>query len=107
MSTDQIQVGTETKPQGSLAIFIGGQPYSLIVLPPQRSQECLIQFRLTKVGGQSYTVTVDLDGIAHCDCADAIFRRHQIDRRGCKHSRACRNAGLLNLTWRENDHHKN
>ncbi len=98
--TDQIQVGTETKPQGALAIFVGGQPYSLIVMPLSDSAECLVQFRITKIGGQSYTVTVDLDGIAFCDCADFYFRRHQTDRKGCKHLRSIRNAGLLNLIWR-------
>ncbi len=97
--TDQIQVGTETKPQGSLAIFVNGQPYSLIVMPLSDSAECLVQFRITKLGGQSYTVTVDLDGIAHCCCGDWIFRRHQVDRLGCKHVRACRNANLLRLRW--------
>ena len=98
--TQEIHVGTETKPQGSLAIFVGGVPYSLIVMPLSESAECLVQYRITKVGGQSYTVTVDLDGECHCCCADQVFRRHQIDRLGCKHIKACRNANLLNMQWR-------
>lgn len=97
---DTIQVGTETKPQGSLAIFCNGQPYSLIVMPLSDSAECLVQYRLTKLGGQSYTVTVDLDGIAHCECASYHYRKEGACPKGCKHIIALRNAGLLHLCHR-------
>jgi hypothetical protein len=86
-------------PDGTLCVFCKGEPYNLTVLPP--GGECLIQYRVSRPGkARSYTVTVELDGSLVCDCADWTFRRHQIDPLSCKHARAIRDSGLINLTWR-------
>lgn len=91
--------GPENCPSGALALFIGGTPYSLMLVRPDRGSEFLAQFRLTKVGGKSYAVTMDLDGHVTCDCPDFTYRRHQIDKRGCKHISGARTCGLLDLRW--------
>ncbi len=94
-----IEVGTETKPTGSLMVFILGKPYSLMVMPVRDDQEAKCQYRLTAIGGKSYVVTVDMDGHEHCTCPSQIYQKEGKDPNGCKHISCLRACCLLNMTW--------
>lgn len=87
----------ETRGSG-LCLFVGGEPYSLIVTKP--TNEAKFQARLTKMSGSSYMCTLDKNNRMHCECGDHHFRREYADNGLCKHCGALQNSGLLNLTWR-------
>jgi hypothetical protein len=83
----------------SLVLSIGNQVYFLAAMPLAESAEAMSQWSLAKPGGDRYVVTMGLDGIPVCTCADWTFRREQIDHLGCKHIRSLRAFGLLGLSW--------
>ncbi len=82
------------EPHGTakLCILIKGAPYALTNLHP--GQMPSPAWRLRKISGKTYTVSVD-EGKGHCTCADFIYAR---EKRGetCKHIRACTAVGILN-----------
>ena len=84
----------------SLRLHIGDTSYTLRVLPIGDMQELKAQFRLGKPDKSFYYVSVRLDDVAVCDCADFTFRRAQADFDGCKHILSLRAVGLLQMECR-------
>lgn len=77
-----------TKP--TLLLLIQGQLYGLTRLP----QGCVsAAWKLSKLGGESYTVHRDQHGVA-CTCGDFLFRRANKGSE-CKHIAALREVKLL------------
>jgi hypothetical protein len=79
-----------------LTLTINGTDYRVTPLTiPPGTFEARRAWRLRKLAdGTVYDVEA-IDGGFACTCADACWRRNQLDPAGCKHARALVALGLL------------